>query len=209
MYTIIKRIFDFVFALVLLTVLGVPMLIITFVILFSMGRPVLFTQARPGFKGKIFMIIKFRTMNEMRDQSGVLFQDDERLTAVGRFLRRFSLDELPQLFNVLRGDMSIVGPRPLLTQYLPIYNKHQARRHDTKPGITGWAQVNGRNTITWEEKFDFDVWYVEHCGFFLDMKILWMTLIKVLKREGIAAKDYETMPEFKGSGEMPGGSHEK
>ena len=209
MYTIIKRIFDFIFALILLIILGIPMLIIAFVILASMGRPVLFKQARPGFKGEIFMIIKFRTMNDMRDQSGVLFQDEERLTAVGRFLRRFSLDELPQLLNVLRGDLSIVGPRPLLTQYLPIYNEHQARRHDVIPGITGWAQVNGRNAITWEEKFDLDVWYVKHCSFFLDMKILWMTLIKVLKREGIAAKGYETMPEFKGSGEMPGVSHEK
>lgn len=201
---IIKRIFDFIFALVLLTALGVPMLIIAFVILFSMGRPVLFKQARPGFKGKIFVILKFRTMNDMRDKNGVLLQDKARLTTVGRFLRRFSLDELPQLLNVIRGDLSIVGPRPLLMQYLPLYNEHQARRHDVKPGITGWAQVNGRNAITWEEKFDLDVWYVEHCDFFLDMKILWMTLIKVLKREGIAAKGYETMPEFK-----KGGSHEK
>ena len=196
----IKRTFDIVFSLLLLGVFGIPMLMIALVILFFMGKPIFFKQLRPGLRAKPFTIMKFRTMNDKRDRNGKPLPDDKRLTPIGMFLRRFSLDELPQLFNVLRGELSIVGPRPLLTQYLPLYNERQARRHEVKPGITGWAQVNGRNAITWEEKFDLDVWYVDHQCFFLDIKILCMTFAKVIQREGIAAKGYETMPEFKGSG---------
>ncbi|MBP7527845.1 MAG: sugar transferase [Syntrophorhabdaceae bacterium] len=195
----LKRLFDFVLALVLLILLGIPMGIIALVILFLMGRPVMFRQVRPGLRARLFTIMKFRTMDDTRGPDGQLLADELRLSVTGRMLRKLSLDELPQLLNVLKGELSFVGPRPLLVQYLPLYNERQARRHDVKPGITGWAQVNGRNALTWDEKFDLDVWYVDHQSFLLDMKILWMTFVKVLKREGIAAAGSATMPEFKGS----------
>jgi sugar transferase EpsL len=194
-----QRLADLVLVVVLIGILGIPMLVISFIILLSMGNPVLFKQIRPGYQGKPFTIMKFRTMDNNLDQSGKILPDQERLTKTGKVLRRFSLDELPQLFNVLKGDLSFVGPRPLLMEYLPRYTPEQARRHDVKPGITGWAQVNGRNSITWEEKFNLDIWYVDNRNFVLDMNILWMTFLKVLKREGISAEGYATMPEFTGS----------
>ena len=162
------------------------------------GTPI-FYQQRPGKSGKVFKIIKFKTMNEKKDSNGNLFPDKDRLTTTGRFLRSTSVDELPQLINVLFGDMSLVGPRPLLVKYLPLYRPFQARRHDVKPGITGWTQVNGRNTLDWENKFDLDIWYVDNISFKLDMKILWLTIIKVFKREGINAGDATTMKPFTGN----------
>jgi len=163
------------------------------------GKPVLFKQLRPGFGGKPFRLIKFRTMSDLCNERGVPLPDEDRVTRLGAWLRRTSLDEVPTLWNVLTGDMSLIGPRPLLMQYLERYSPYQARRHEVKPGITGWAQVNGRNALSWEEKFKLDVWYVDHVSFWLDMKILWMTLWKVLKREGISAEGHATMPEFMGS----------
>lgn len=185
---------------------GVGLLLLSPVILLLMviiaaankGTPFFFQQ-RPGRKGKIFRVIKFKTMNDRRDEKGNLLPDKDRLTRVGKFIRSTSLDELPQLFNVFRGDMSLIGPRPLLVKYLPLYNARQARRHEVRPGITGWAQVNGRNAIGWEEKFEFDVWYVDHLGFLLDIRILWMTLMKVIKRDGISADNTATMHPFTGS----------
>lgn len=165
----------------------------------TMGTPLLFRQERPGLHGKPFTIYKFRTMTDARDANGNLLSDRERLTPFGQFLRRISLDELPELFNVLRGEMSLVGPRPLLMQYLDRYTPEQARRHEVKPGITGWAQINGRNAITWEEKFAYDVWYVDHCSLLFDLRILFLTLSKVLKREGISQVGEATMSEFMGS----------
>ena len=194
-----KRFFDLSLSLLLVMLFLPFFLLIAVMILFTMGRPVFFTQTRPGLRGEPFQIYKFRTMKNTRDPEGVLLPDNLRLTAVGKCLRRFSLDEVPQLFNVMKGDLSSVGPRPLLMEYLPRYTPEQARRHEVKPGITGWAQVNGRNAITWEEKLDLDTWYVDHRSFFLDMKILWLTLIKVFKKEGINANGYATMPEFTGS----------
>jgi len=164
-----------------------------------MGRPVLFKQMRPGLNAKPFYMYKFRTMTNEKDEQGNPLSDEQRLTRLGRFLRSTSLDELPELFNVLKGDMSLVGPRPLLMQYLARYTPEQARRHEVKPGITGWAQVNGRNAITWEEKFALDVWYVDNWSLWLDIKILAMTVVKVFKREGISAKGEATMPEFMGN----------
>jgi len=164
------------------------------------GSPVLFSQNRPGFCGKPFKLYKFRTMTELRNAEGVLLPDEDRLTRFGRFLRGTSLDELPELFNVLKGEMSLVGPRPLLMQYLTRYTPEQARRHEVKPGITGWAQVNGRNALTWEEKFKLDVWYVDHQTLWLDVKIIFMTVWKILKREGINQPGQATMKEFRGSG---------
>ena len=195
----IKPVFDRVAA-AILVILFLPLFVVTAVaIWWALGFPVLFVQARPGYKGKIFNIIKFRTMDNRTDENGNLLPDEKRLHGVGRIVRSLSLDELPQLFNVLKGDMSFVGPRPLLVEYLPLYNERQKKRHDVKPGITGWAQVNGRNAISWEEKFEYDVWYVEHQSFWLDMKILWMTLMKVIKREGVSQKGQATMEKFKGS----------
>jgi sugar transferase EpsL len=195
----VKRSFDLVFS-VLLTILSLSfMIIISFILLCTIGWPIIFSQIRPGLHGKGFRIYKFRTMKDTRDDAGTLLPDEVRLTGIGKFLRAFSLDELPQLFNIIRGNLSFVGPRPLLVEYLLRYTTEQARRHEVKPGITGWAQVNGRNTITWEGKFDLDIWYIDHRSFFLDMTILWLTLIKVLKREGINANGYATMPEFMGS----------
>jgi sugar transferase EpsL len=195
----LKRIFDLALSCVLLIVLGLPMLIICIIIVITMGKPVLFRQMRPGYKAKPFVILKFRTMNDARSPDGQLLPDEVRLTKIGKVLRRLSLDELPQLINVFKGDLSFVGPRPLLMEYLPLYTERQARRHDVKPGISGWTQVNGRNALSWEEKFDLDMWYVENQGFCLDMRILWMTFIKVIKREGISAEGSVTMPLFQGS----------
>lgn len=163
------------------------------------GGPVFWKQGRTGVNGTIFTLWKLRTMSEATDTSGRLLEDDARLTRVGALLRAWSLDELPQLWNVLKGDMSLVGPRPLLPSYVPRYNQFQRRRHEVKPGITGWVQVNGRNALTWEEKFDLDVWYVDHCSLWLDIKILVLTLLKVLQRDGISQKGHATMPEFTGT----------
>jgi len=175
-----------------------PVLMVTaFLVRVKLGRPVLFKQLRPGLGGKPFTILKFRTMTDARDAGSVLLNDAQRLTTFGRFLRGSSLDELPELYNVLRGDMSLVGPRPLLMQYLDRYTPAQARRHEVRPGITGWAQVNGRNAITWEEKFKLDVWYVDNVSLLLDVKIILMTIWKIIKREGINQKGQATMEEFK------------
>lgn len=195
----IKRLFDFFIAFFTLVALLPVILIITLLIRFKLGSPTLFTQERPGLNGKIFKIMKFRTMLDGKDKHGNLLPDDERMTKFGTFLRSTSLDELPGLFNVLKGDMSLVGPRPLLVQYLPLYNKEQARRHNVRPGITGWAQVNGRNAISWEQKFELDVWYVDNQSFLLDLKILLLTVKKVFVREGISADGHVTIEPFKGS----------
>ena len=195
----LKRAFDVVFALMLLVLLWIPMLVVALAVMATMGLPVLFRQERPGLHGRPFVLVKFRTMtNDTGDKGGPL-RDEVRLTRVGRILRNTSLDELPQLFNVIRGDLSFVGPRPLLMEYLPRYTCEQARRHEVKPGITGWAQVNGRNALNWEERFKLDVWYVDHRSFGLDMRILWLTARSVLRREGISAPGHETMPKFRGT----------
>jgi len=165
---------------------------------FKLGAPVLFRQQRPGLHGKPFTLYKFRTMTDARDAEGHLLPDAARLPPFGSFLRSTSLDELPELLNVLKGDMSLVGPRPLRMHYLPLYTTEQARRHDVRPGITGWAQVNGRNKLSWEEKFELDVWYVDHFNFILDLRILFMTMYKVLNRKGISAEGHSTMPRFEG-----------
>jgi len=176
-----------------------PLLLwVAVLILIKMGSPVLFTQERPGLGGRPFKIYKFRTMTPARDVDGQSLQDGQRLTALGLLLRKWSVDELPQLFNVFKGDMSLVGPRPLLMAYLPLYNAMQARRHEVRPGITGWAQVHGRNAISWPDKFALDVWYVDHRSLWLDARILWMTVRKVLLREGISAQGEVTMPTFEG-----------
>ncbi len=194
-----KRLFDIILA-TMLIILFLPIyIIVSILILIKMGHPILFRQKRPGLNEKIFGIYKFRTMTNETDQNGNLLPDAQRLVGVGKFIRSTSLDELPQIFNVLKGDMSFVGPRPLLIEYLPRYNTQQKKRHDVKPGITGWAQVNGRNAISWEQKFDYDVWYVEHQSFWLDMKILWMTFLKVVKRSDISSDTAVTMEKFEGS----------
>jgi sugar transferase EpsL len=180
--------------------LSAPLMVTTAILLhWSLGKGIFFCQERPGLHGKPFVIYKFRTMRDSRDAKGHLLPDSERLTCLGRLLRSTSLDELPELFNVLSGDMSVVGPRPLLMQYLDRYSPEQMRRHDVKPGITGWAQVNGRNAITWEEKFKLDVWYVDHQSIWLDLEIIALTLLKVLKREGISHTGHATMEEFWGT----------
>lgn len=193
-----KRGFDLFFSIVGLFVLLPLFAVIFAAVRLSMGSPVVFRQTRPGIDGVPFVMYKFRTMRNESDSHGNSLSDAERLTALGRFLRAISLDELPELWNVLRGDMSLVGPRPLLMEYLPLYSIEQARRHEVRPGITGWAQVNGRNAISWEEKFALDVWYVDNQNFWLDLKILWMTVQKVLRREGISAAGEATMPKFTG-----------
>jgi sugar transferase EpsL len=195
----IKYLFDRLFALILLILLLPILFIVALVIRLSAGKPVLFKQARPGLNEKPFELMKFRTMKDIYDDIGNLLPDDARITGVGKWLRKLSLDELPQLINVLKGEMSMVGPRPLLTEYLPLYNERQKRRHLVKPGITGWAQVNGRNALSWEAKFELDVWYVGHWSLALDFKILGLTLIKVLKREGISQEGRATMEKYKGS----------
>ncbi len=195
----VKRILDVLLAGVLLLLTVPLMLAMALAVRWRLGAPVFFRQQRPGLHGKPFTLYKFRTMSDARDEQGNLLPDKQRLTRLGRFLRSTSLDELPELWNVLKGDMSLVGPRPLLMEYLPLYTPEQMRRHEVKPGITGWAQVNGRNALTWEERFALDVWYVDHVSFRLDMQILFLTLWKVLSREGIAHPGSETMPKFTGS----------
>jgi lipopolysaccharide/colanic/teichoic acid biosynthesis glycosyltransferase len=194
-----KRVFDILVASILLILLLPPLLILAVVIRFKLGTPILFSQIRPGLNGRPFKLYKFRTMTNTVDAGGNLLTDEDRLTPFGQLLRRTSLDELPELWNVLRGDMSLVGPRPLLMEYLPLYTQEQSRRHAVRPGITGWAQVNGRNLLSWDERFILDVWYVDHHSILLDIKILFITSKKVLKREGISAKGEATMPKFKGS----------
>lgn len=194
-----KRLFDFCVAAFALVVLAVPLFCLAILVRTRLGSPVLFAQTRPGKDGKPFRMVKFRTMTDERGPDGTLLPDAERLTRFGRLLRATSLDELPELWNVLNGDMSLVGPRPLLMEYLPLYSPEQARRHEVRPGVTGWAQVNGRNALSWEEKFALDVWYVDHQSFWLDIRILWLTVRKVLVREGISASGEATMSRFTGS----------
>ena len=194
-----KRLFDFIVALCALLTLLPVIIVVAVLIRFKLGSPILFTQNRPGLKGNVFKMMKFRTMLDGKDKHGNLLPDHERMTKFGAFLRSTSLDELPGLFNVLKGDMSLVGPRPLLVQYLPLYSSEQARRHNVRPGITGWAQVNGRNAISWEQKFKLDVWYVDNQSFLLDIKILLLTVKKVFVREGISADGHVTIEPFKGS----------
>lgn len=193
-----KRIFDLALSIPAFFFLSLFMLILAVLVRLKIGSPVLFRQVRPGLRGKPFTIYKFRTMTDERDADGCLLPDSERLTKLGRFLRSTSLDELPELFNVIKGDMSIVGPRPLLMQYLDRYTPEQARRHEVKPGLTGWAQVNGRNAISWEDKFKLDVWYVDNWSVWLDVKIIGMTIMSVLKREGISQEGEATAAEFMG-----------
>ncbi|MBU9888690.1 MAG: sugar transferase [Candidatus Omnitrophica bacterium] len=193
-----KRLFDAALSFLGLVALAPVLIVLGLLVRIKLGKPVLFRQQRPGLHGKVFMLFKFRTMADARDSRGHLLSDAERLTPLGRFLRSTSLDELPELFNVLRGDMSLVGPRPLLIEYLPRYTLEQARRHEVKPGITGWAQVKGRNALSWEDKFKLDVWYVDHRNIWLDVKIIAMTVWAVLARQGVSADGYATMPEFLG-----------
>jgi lipopolysaccharide/colanic/teichoic acid biosynthesis glycosyltransferase len=193
-----KRLLDIVISAAVLLFGLFPLLALCLLVRWRLGSPVFFTQERPGLNARIFKMVKFRTMTDARDASGVLLPDADRLTPLGRFLRRTSLDELPEFLNVFKGEMSLVGPRPLLPRYLARYTPEQARRHEVRPGITGWAQVNGRNAISWEDKFRLDVWYVEHRSFFLDLKILILTVLKVVRRSGISAAGDATMPEFMG-----------
>lgn len=195
----IKSVFDRLFAAIALVAFSPFILIVAIAIYLRMGRPIIFAQPRPGKGGRIFTFYKFRTMTNDRDANGNLLSDEERLTAIGQFLRKTSLDELPQLLNVLKGDMSFVGPRPLMVEYLERYSPEQARRHDFMPGITGWAQINGRNTISWQEKFKLDVWYVDHWSLWLDLKILFLTVWKVVKKEGISQINHATMEDFLGN----------
>ena len=194
-----KRLCDLLLSLGALLVLALPLLLLWFLVRRRLGSPVLFRQVRPGLHGRPFMMVKFRTMTDERGADGELLPDAQRLTPFGRFLRATSLDELPELWNVLRGEMSLVGPRPLLMEYLPLYSPEQARRHEVRPGITGWAQVNGRNAVSWNERFRLDVWYVDHCSLWLDLRILWLTVRKVLVREGISAQGEATMSKFTGN----------
>jgi sugar transferase EpsL len=192
----IKRLFDFSAVVLGMGLIWPLLFFLAFLVRMKLGSPILFRQLRPGFGGKPFIMYKFRTMTDKRDEYGDLLPDEKRLTRFGNFLRSLSLDELPELINVLKGEMSLVGPRPLLMQYLDRYTPEQARRHDVKPGVTGWAQINGRNAISWDEKFRLDVWYVDNHSFLLDIKILWKTVVSVFKREGISAAGEATMPEF-------------
>ena len=195
-----KRLIDFIIVFCVLVVIWPILLVVTLWLHFAnKGTGAFFMQERPGKGGKVFKVIKFKTMTDERDADGNLLPDADRLTNVGRFVRSTSIDELPQLINVLKGDMALIGPRPLLVQYLPLYSKEQARRHDVRPGITGWAQVNGRNAISWMKKFELDVWYVEHCSFLLDVKIIFLTIKKVFVREGISQEGQATMEFFTGN----------
>ena len=195
-----KRVIDFILVFcVLAVILPIIFLIILWLYFANKGTGVFFTQERPGKYGKIFKVIKFKTMTDERDGNGNLLPDEKRLTKIGKFIRSTSIDELPQLINVLKGDMALIGPRPLLPQYLPLYSKEQARRHEVRPGITGWAQVNGRNAISWAKKFELDVWYVDHCSFLLDLKIIFLTIKKVFVREGISSDTSVTMEAFTGN----------
>lgn len=195
----LKRFLDFVAAFCGLVLLSPIFIIVMVGLFFANGGQPFFFQTRPGKNEKVFRIVKFKTMNDKKDKNGDLLPDAERLTKIGSFVRKTSLDEVPQLINVLKGDMSLVGPRPLLVHYLPLYNETQKRRHEVRPGITGWAQVNGRNAISWQQKFDYDVWYVDHVSFGLDVKIFFLTLKKVFVREGISAEGQATMEPFKGN----------
>jgi undecaprenyl phosphate N,N'-diacetylbacillosamine 1-phosphate transferase len=195
-----KRLIDFIIVFCVLVVIWPILLVVTLWLhLANKGTGAFFMQERPGKGGKVFKVIKFKTMTDERDADGNLLPDADRLTNVGRFVRSTSIDELPQLINVLKGDMALIGPRPLLVQYLPLYSKEQARRHDVRPGITGWAQVNGRNAISWTKKFELDVWYVDHCSFLLDVKIIFLTIKKVFVREGISQEGQATMEFFTGN----------
>lgn len=195
----LKRVFDFLFASVALLILLPVLLLITVGLhVANKGAGAFFFQERPGRYGKLFKVIKFKTMTDERDEQGQLLPDAERLTKIGKIVRSLSIDELPQLVNVLKGDMALIGPRPLLPQYLPLYSKEQAHRHEVRPGITGWAQVHGRNAISWTKKFELDVWYVDHCSFLLDVKIFFLTIKKVLVREGISQEGQATMEYFNG-----------
>ena len=196
----VKRLIDFIIVFCVLMVIWPMLLVISIWLYFAnKGAGIFFTQERPGKCGKIFRVIKFKTMTDERNEDGILLPDEKRLTKLGKFIRSTSIDELPQLINVLKGDMSLIGPRPLLPQYLPLYSEEQARRHEVRPGITGWAQVNGRNAISWTKKFELDVWYVDHCSFLLDMEILFMTIKKVFIREGISSTTSVTMEPFTGN----------
>lgn len=195
----VKRFFDLIVSFFTLLLLSPIIILVAWKIRKDLGAPVIFRQLRPGLHGRPFQMIKFRTMKDVVDAQGNLLPDSERMTPFGNKLRNSSLDELPELWNVLKGEMSLVGPRPLLMQYLPLYSKEQARRHEMRPGVTGWAQVNGRNTISWEEKFKFDVWYIENYSFSLDIKILLLTIKKVFAKEGISAKGHVTIEPFTGS----------
>ncbi len=196
-----KRLLDFVLSLTAIIILSPILLLIALLVRIKLGSPVIFKQQRPGMNEKIFTLYKFRTMTDERDEKGELLPDEMRLTDFGKFLRASSLDELPELFNILKGDMSIVGPRPLLIEYLPLYNAHQRRRHEVRPGLTGWAQVNGRNAIGWEEKFNYDVEYVNKISFLLDVKIILLTILKIIKKEGSNQPGEATMKPFRGSTE--------
>jgi lipopolysaccharide/colanic/teichoic acid biosynthesis glycosyltransferase len=195
----VKRLFDFILALCGVLALALPLLVLVWLVRCKLGSSVFFRQMRPGLHGQPFEMVKLRTMTSERGPDGQLLPDAVRLTPFGRFLRATSLDELPELWNVLKGDMSLVGPRPLLMEYLPLYTPEQARRHEVRPGITGWAQINGRNAISWEDKFRLDVWYVDHRSLWLDLRILWLTFKKVLVRDGISAEGEATMPKFTGT----------
>lgn len=195
-----KRVFDFVFAMTASVALSPLLLAVTvWLTVANRGAGAFFTQERPGRNGKIFKILKFKSMTDQRDSDGVLLPDEERLTAAGRFVRATSIDELPQLFNILKGDMSLIGPRPLLVSYLPLYSPEQARRHEVRPGMTGWAQCHGRNTVSWADKFRYDVWYVDHCTLRTDLTIFWISLRKVLVRDGISSATAATMEPFTGN----------
>ena len=198
-----KRVFDILVVGLTAPFWGFLVILLAALVRIKLGSPIFFRQERPGLQGKIFRLIKFRTMTDGRDANGNLLPDSERLTAFGKWLRSSSLDELPELLLVLKGDMSLVGPRPLLVQYLPLYNREQARRHEVRPGLTGWAQINGRNAISWEEKFALDVWYVDHQSVWLDLKILFLTVWRVFNRHGISAANEATMPFFTGTKEEP------
>ncbi len=195
----IKPLIDFIVAFLGFLILSPFFLVVIIILLFTNGSNPFFFQGRPGKNGKIFKLIKFKTMNDKRDSNGSLLPDADRLTAVGSFVRKTSLDEIPQLLNVIKGDMSLIGPRPLLPEYLNLYNESQKRRHDVKPGITGWAQVNGRNAISWQKKFEYDVWYVDHISLGLDCRIVWMTVLKVFRSEGINQNGHATMTKFEGN----------
>lgn len=200
-YKYIKRILDIISSLLAIIILS-PLLAVTAVLVKTkLGSPVLFKQERPGKDEKIFTLMKFRTMTDERDENGELLPDEVRLTKFGKFLRSTSIDELPELFNILKGDLSVIGPRPLLVEYIPRYNEHQHRRHEVRPGLSGWAQVNGRNTVSWEDKFDMDVHYVDNYSFAMDVKILFMTVLNVLKKEGISSETSATMEVFMGTPE--------
>lgn len=194
-----KRIIDVLISLMTLIILSPVILLIGILVKWKLGSPIIFKQQRPGLNGRPFYLYKFRSMTEWKDKNGTLLSDEQRMTSFGSFLRKFSIDELPQLINVLKGDLSLVGPRPLLMEYLPLYTEEQAKRHLVKPGITGWAQINGRNAITWEEKFKLDVWYVHHQSLLLDMKILWLTIWKLFRPVGISQDGHVTVESFTGA----------